>query len=46
MILADVRDISQLDPQSQMAEVVYLDPMYPHKQKSALVKKKCGCFNI
>ncbi len=46
MILADVRDISQLDPQSQMAEVVYLDPMYPHKQKSALVKKKCECFNI
>ncbi|AGI33813.1 TPA: class I SAM-dependent methyltransferase [Mannheimia haemolytica] len=44
MILADVRDISQLDPQSQMAEVVYLDPMYPHKQKSALVKKEMRVF--
>lgn len=26
-------------------EVVYLDPMYPHRQKSALVKKRCGYFN-
>lgn len=27
-------------------DVVYLDPMFPHRQKSALVKKKrCGCFS-
>ncbi|HBO39366.1 MAG TPA: DNA polymerase I, partial [Pasteurellaceae bacterium] len=26
------------------ADVVYLDPMYPHKQKSALVKKEMRVF--
>jgi 16S rRNA (guanine1516-N2)-methyltransferase len=26
-------------------QVVYLDPMFPHKQKSALVKKRCACFS-
>ncbi|WP_186370392.1 class I SAM-dependent methyltransferase, partial [Yersinia bercovieri] len=25
-------------------EVVYLDPMYPHRQKSALVKKEMRVF--
>lgn len=44
MILADVRNISQLDPKLQFADVVYLDPMYPHKQKSALVKKEMRVF--
>ncbi|TLU74819.1 class I SAM-dependent methyltransferase [Mannheimia varigena] len=44
MILADVRNISQLDPQTNAADVVYLDPMYPHKQKSALVKKEMRVF--
>lgn len=44
MILADVRNISQLDPKVQSADVVYLDPMYPHKQKSALVKKEMRVF--
>ncbi|QLB17414.1 16S rRNA (guanine(1516)-N(2))-methyltransferase [Mannheimia varigena] len=44
MILADVRNISQLDLQTNAADVVYLDPMYPHKQKSALVKKEMRVF--
>lgn len=44
MILADVRNISLLDAAQQMADVVYLDPMYPHKQKSALVKKEMRVF--
>jgi 16S rRNA (guanine1516-N2)-methyltransferase len=33
--------LSDLDPRP---EVVYLDPMYPHKQKSALVKKEMRVF--
>lgn len=44
MILADVSNIAQLNPQIQNADVVYLDPMYPHKQKSALVKKEMRVF--
>ncbi|WGE31449.1 class I SAM-dependent methyltransferase [Actinobacillus genomosp. 2] len=44
MILSDVRNIAQLDTQQQTADVVYLDPMYPHKQKSALVKKEMRVF--
>ncbi|AWW33917.1 16S rRNA (guanine(1516)-N(2))-methyltransferase [Mannheimia varigena] len=44
MILADVRNISQLDLQTNAVDVVYLDPMYPHKQKSALVKKEMRVF--
>ncbi|MEG9489470.1 class I SAM-dependent methyltransferase [Mannheimia indoligenes] len=44
MILADVRNISLLEPQLNAADVVYLDPMYPHKQKSALVKKEMRVF--
>jgi len=27
-------------PEDQRPEVVFLDPMYPHRQKSALVKKE------
>ena len=44
MILANVRSISALDPATESADVVYLDPMYPHKQKSALVKKEMRVF--
>lgn len=43
MRLADVRTITELNTQ-QTADVVYLDPMYPHKQKSALVKKEMRVF--
>lgn len=44
MVLADIRDISQLNPDTQFADTVYLDPMYPHKQKSAWVKKEMRVF--
>lgn len=44
MRLAAVRSIAELNPDSDFADVVYLDPMYPHKQKSALVKKEMRVF--
>ncbi len=44
MLLSEVRNISQLDPTINYADVVYLDPMFPHKQKSALVKKEMRVF--
>ena len=31
-------------PQTSQPEVIYLDPMYPHRQKSALVKKEMRMF--
>ena len=42
--LLNVHHINELDPNSDYADVVYLDPMYPHKQKSALVKKEMRVF--
>lgn len=44
MQLSEVSNISQLDPAQTVADVVYLDPMYPHKQKGALVKKEMRVF--
>ena len=44
MRLLDVHHIAKLNPQTESADVVYLDPMYPHKQKSALVKKEMRVF--
>ncbi|MGC6405969.1 class I SAM-dependent methyltransferase [Bisgaard Taxon 45] len=44
MRLLPVNHIEQLDPTVDAADVVYLDPMYPHKQKSALVKKEMRVF--
>ncbi|WP_424409368.1 class I SAM-dependent methyltransferase [Pasteurella sp. PK-2025] len=44
MQLLPVSHIAQLDPATDFADVVYLDPMYPHKQKSALVKKEMRVF--
>ncbi|WP_424406768.1 class I SAM-dependent methyltransferase [Pasteurella sp. PK-2025] len=44
MQLLPVSHITQLDPATDFADVVYLDPMYPHKQKSALVKKEMRVF--
>lgn len=31
-------------PETQQPDVIYLDPMYPHRQKSALVKKEMRIF--
>jgi len=42
--LLPVSSIHELDPKQHKADVVYLDPMYPHKQKSALVKKEMRLF--
>ncbi|MDG6895322.1 class I SAM-dependent methyltransferase [Volucribacter amazonae] len=36
--------LAQLNANLDYADVVYLDPMYPHKQKSALVKKEMRVF--
>ena len=44
MQLVAVSHITQLDCETEQADVVYLDPMYPHKQKSALVKKEMRVF--
>lgn len=44
MQLVAVSNIAQLDCETEQADVVYLDPMYPHKQKSALVKKEMRVF--
>lgn len=42
--LLDVNHLSELNSATDFADVVYLDPMYPHKQKSALVKKEMRLF--
>lgn len=42
--LLPVSHIAELNPITDFADVVYLDPMYPHKQKSALVKKEMRVF--
>ncbi|PVX39273.1 16S rRNA (guanine1516-N2)-methyltransferase [Pasteurella langaaensis DSM 22999] len=44
MRLLPVSHIHELNPDTDFADVVYLDPMYPHKQKSALVKKEMRVF--
>lgn len=44
MQLADVRSILEFPQEQPIADVVYLDPMYPHRQKSALVKKEMRVF--
>lgn len=44
MALSEHNHISKLDPLSDKADVVFLDPMYPHREKSALVKKDMRTF--
>lgn len=44
MQLLPTQHIAELAQQGQQADVVYLDPMYPHKSKSALVKKEMRLF--
>ena len=44
MQLLGIHHIAELNPKTESADVVYLDPMYPHKQKSALVKKEMRVF--
>jgi len=42
--LIHASSLSALDGITPRPDVVYLDPMYPHKQKSALVKKEMRVF--
>lgn len=44
MVLSTACSIAELNPEQDFADVVYLDPMYPHKRKSALVKKEMRVF--
>ena len=44
MILLNVDSLTALSYTTDNADVIYLDPMYPHKQKSALVKKEMRIF--
>ena len=44
MKLLPVKTIAELDPETEKFDVVYLDPMFPHKNKSALVKKEMRVF--
>ncbi|PSU30210.1 class I SAM-dependent methyltransferase [Photobacterium lutimaris] len=37
-------EVLAADPDFEAPDVVYLDPMYPHKKKSALVKKEMRVF--
>lgn len=40
LVLNDSRSYLRGLPEDQKPEIVYLDPMYPHRRKSALVKKE------
>lgn len=40
LVEADSREFLSLLPESLYPDVIYLDPMYPHRRKSALVKKE------
>ncbi|WP_192903096.1 16S rRNA (guanine(1516)-N(2))-methyltransferase RsmJ [Photorhabdus khanii] len=44
MTLLHASSITALTDITPQPDVVYLDPMYPHKQKSALVKKEMRVF--
>ncbi|WP_392565600.1 class I SAM-dependent methyltransferase [Utexia brackfieldae] len=44
MILVHASSIEALPEQVKRPDVVYLDPMFPHRQKSALVKKEMRIF--
>ncbi|WP_237385733.1 16S rRNA (guanine(1516)-N(2))-methyltransferase RsmJ [Xenorhabdus sp. Sc-CR9] len=44
MTLIHASSITALTDITPQPDVVYLDPMYPHKQKSALVKKEMRVF--
>lgn len=44
MSLIHASSIHALETISPQPDVVYLDPMYPHRQKSALVKKEMRVF--
>ncbi len=44
LIYYEAQDWLSQMPDTQYPDVIYLDPMYPHRQKSALVKKEMRLF--
>lgn len=44
MSLVYASSLTELETRGLTADVVYLDPMYPHRNKSALVKKEMRVF--
>ncbi len=40
LLTGDSREIMRELPEAERPEVIYLDPMFPHRDKSALVKKE------
>lgn len=44
LTLLPVSHIAELNPKQDFAHTLYLDPMFPHKRKSALVKKEMRVF--
>jgi 16S rRNA (guanine1516-N2)-methyltransferase len=44
LIRADARDYLAVLADAERPDVIYLDPMYPHRTKSALVKKEMRVF--
>jgi 16S rRNA (guanine1516-N2)-methyltransferase len=44
LLHADARNLSPVKPVCEQPDVVYLDPMFPHRKKSALVKKEMRAF--
>lgn len=46
MQLVHADAIAWLQQHPQVTDVVYLDPMYPHRDKSALVKKEMRAFQV
>lgn len=46
LIRMDARDCLAGLPAGERPDVVYLDPMYPHRNKSALVKKEMRLFRM
>ncbi|WP_338559983.1 16S rRNA (guanine(1516)-N(2))-methyltransferase RsmJ [Erwinia sp. E_sp_B04_7] len=44
LTLIHASSLEALDEMQEKPDVIYLDPMYPHKQKSALVKKEMRVF--
>ncbi len=46
MHLVNADSVDYLQSTEEKPDVVYLDPMYPHREKSALVKKEMRLFQI
>lgn len=45
LVKVDAKSWLQALPEAERVDVIYLDPMYPHREKSALVKKEMRAFH-